>query len=70
METAKGQSAAPGAQKIIDWSYAVVAQQSRMQKREDMEANAMLIAEASGLPLNGALVRCEGTTCITSPAAV
>lgn len=33
------------AQKIIDWSYAVVAQQSRMQRQEDMVANAMLIAE-------------------------
>ncbi|VWX48264.1 cytochrome P450 [Novosphingobium sp. 9U] len=32
-------------QKIIDWSYAVVAQQSRMQSREDMVVNAMLIAE-------------------------
>lgn len=32
-------------QKIIDWSYAVVAQQSRMQTREDMVRNAMLIAE-------------------------
>jgi cytochrome P450 len=32
-------------QKIIDWSYAVVAQQSRMQRQEDMVANAMLIAE-------------------------
>lgn len=32
-------------QKIIDWSFAVVAQQSRMQQREDMVANAMLIAE-------------------------
>jgi cytochrome P450 len=32
-------------QKIIDWSYAVVAQQSRMQSHDDMVANAMLIAE-------------------------
>jgi cytochrome P450 len=32
-------------QKIIDWSYAVVAQQSRMQSEDDMRANAMLIAE-------------------------
>lgn len=32
-------------QKIIDWSYAVVAQQSRMQSHDDMVANALLIAE-------------------------
>jgi cytochrome P450 len=32
-------------QKIIDWSYAVVAQQSRMQNHDDMVANAMLVAE-------------------------
>lgn len=32
-------------QKIVDWSYAVVAQQSRMQRHDEMVANAMLIAE-------------------------
>ncbi len=32
-------------QTIIDWSYAVVAQQSRMQSQDDMVANAMKIAD-------------------------
>jgi cytochrome P450 len=39
-------------QKIIDRSYAVVAQQSRMQSHDQMVANAMLIAELQQF-LNG-----------------